>query len=185
MEVINRYIAIKNHVNDAPQYSDFKLKSSPLTLSMDPGSDKVIVQNLYVSIDPFQLNRMKSYSSSQESSENAVANSPLLRVSFPSPVNPSFNSDLLVVQTSDRRAETTIVFVVNRGTKPLKPFIVNRLRSSLISVGSIVGNNSISIGFSSIHDDRVIRLRHLPHHRVPCIVSSPAVSSLVSVDGGA
>ncbi|XP_039018022.1 2-alkenal reductase (NADP(+)-dependent)-like [Hibiscus syriacus] len=73
MEVINRYIAIKNHANDAPQDSDFKLKSSPLTLSMDPGSDEFIVRNLYVSIDPFQLNRMKSYSSSQESSKNAVA----------------------------------------------------------------------------------------------------------------
>ncbi|KAE8701114.1 Myosin-H heavy chain isoform 1 [Hibiscus syriacus] len=87
--------------------------------------------------------------------------------------------------TSDRRAETTIVFVVERGTKPLKAFVVNRRRSSLISVGSIVGNNSISIGFSSIHDDPSIRLRHIPHHHVPCIVLSLPVSSLVSVDGGA
>ncbi|KAE8711691.1 putative Myb domain protein 4 [Hibiscus syriacus] len=58
-------------------------------------------------------------------------------------------------------------------------------RESSPFVGSIVGNNSISIGFSSIHDDPMIRLRHLPYHRVPCIVPSPLVSSLVSVDGGA
>ncbi|KAE8688166.1 hypothetical protein F3Y22_tig00110998pilonHSYRG00107 [Hibiscus syriacus] len=56
--------------------TDFKLKSSPLTLSMDPGSDEVIVQNLYVSIDPYQLNRMKSYSSSQERAAYAIAISP-------------------------------------------------------------------------------------------------------------
>ncbi|KAE8714193.1 2-alkenal reductase (NADP(+)-dependent) [Hibiscus syriacus] len=76
MEVMNRYITIKNHVNGAPQESDFELKSSPLSLSLDPDSDEVIVQNLYVSIDPYQLNRMKSYSSSQERSTYAVAFTP-------------------------------------------------------------------------------------------------------------
>ncbi|KAE8692638.1 V-type proton ATPase subunit c1 [Hibiscus syriacus] len=46
------------------------------------------------------------------------------------------------------------------------------------SFENIVGNNSISVGFASIHDDPVIRLRHLPHHRVPCIISSPPVFSV-------
>ncbi|KAE8681978.1 aquaporin TIP1-1-like [Hibiscus syriacus] len=91
---------------------------------------------------------------------------------------PSFQLRSTRHLTSDRRTETTIVFVVDRGTKPLKPFIVNRRRSSLILVGSIVGNNSISVGFSSTHDDPVIRLRHLPYHRVPCIVPSSPVFSV-------
>ncbi|KAE8682756.1 common plant regulatory factor 1-like [Hibiscus syriacus] len=76
MEIINRYITIKNHVDGAPQDSDFKLKSSPLSLSLDPGSHEVIVKNLYVSIDPYLLNRMKSYSFSQQSSAYAVAITP-------------------------------------------------------------------------------------------------------------
>ncbi|KAK8543503.1 hypothetical protein V6N13_076311 [Hibiscus sabdariffa] len=76
MEVVNRYITIKNHVEGAPQDSDFELRSSPLVLSMEPGSDEVIVKNLYVSIDPAQLNRMKSYSSSQDCSTFAVAMTP-------------------------------------------------------------------------------------------------------------
>ncbi|GMI81208.1 alkenal reductase, 2-alkenal reductase [Hibiscus trionum] len=76
MEVINRYITIKNHVDGAPHDSDFDLTSSPVSLSLDPASGEVIVKNLYVSIDPYQLNRMKSHSSSQKSSEFAVAITP-------------------------------------------------------------------------------------------------------------
>ncbi|KAK8581702.1 hypothetical protein V6N13_144713 [Hibiscus sabdariffa] len=76
MEVINRYITIKNHIDGAPQDSDFELRSSYLSLSLDPASGEVIVKNLYVSIDPYQLNRMKSYSSSHQSSEFAVAITP-------------------------------------------------------------------------------------------------------------
>ncbi|KAE8686181.1 Deoxyhypusine hydroxylase [Hibiscus syriacus] len=53
------------------------------------------------------------------------------------------------------------------------------------SFGSIVGNNSVLVGFSSIHDDRVICLRHLPHHRVPCAVPSPPVFFFFSGGGGA
>ncbi|KAK8679249.1 hypothetical protein V6N13_144711 [Hibiscus sabdariffa] len=76
MEVINRYITIKNHVDGASQDSDFELRSSPLVLSLEPGSDEVIVKNLYVSIYPGQLIRMKSYSSSQECSKSAAAITP-------------------------------------------------------------------------------------------------------------
>ncbi|OMO55422.1 Alcohol dehydrogenase superfamily, zinc-type [Corchorus capsularis] len=72
MEVINRYIAIKTHVDGAPEESDFELKTSPIALSLAPASNEVIVKNLYVSIDPYQINRMKSYSSSQKNSEFAV-----------------------------------------------------------------------------------------------------------------
>ncbi|KAK5829794.1 hypothetical protein PVK06_013587 [Gossypium arboreum] len=73
MDVVNRYITINNHINGAPQDSDFELKASPLSLSLDPASNVVIVKNLYVSIDPYQLNRMKSFSASQKTSDFAVA----------------------------------------------------------------------------------------------------------------
>ncbi|KAB2079638.1 hypothetical protein ES319_A05G018000v1 [Gossypium barbadense] len=73
MDVVNRYITINNHINIAPQDSDFELKASPLSLSLDPASNVVIVKNLYVSIDPYQLNRMKSFSASQKTSDFAVA----------------------------------------------------------------------------------------------------------------
>ncbi|XP_017982586.1 PREDICTED: 2-alkenal reductase (NADP(+)-dependent) [Theobroma cacao] len=72
MEVINRYVTIKTHVDGAPEESDFELKASAVALSLEPGSNEVIVKNLCVSIDPYQLNRMKSYSSSQKSSDFAV-----------------------------------------------------------------------------------------------------------------
>ncbi|KAE8692190.1 Sec14p-like phosphatidylinositol transfer family protein, putative isoform 2 [Hibiscus syriacus] len=74
--------------------------------------------------------------------------------------SPTSNSDLLAVRPPN--------------DKPKQP-----------SFGSIVGNNSVLVGFSSIHDDRVIRLQHLPHHRVPCAVPSPPVFSFFSGGGGA
>lgn len=73
MDVSNRYVIIKSHIDGAPEESDFELKTSLLALSLDPGSNDVIVKNLYVSIDPYQINRMKSYCSSQKSSDYAVA----------------------------------------------------------------------------------------------------------------
>jgi len=66
MEVANKYVSLKTHIEGAPKESDFELKTSPLALSLDPGSDEIIVKNLYVSIDPYQLNRMKLYNSSQK-----------------------------------------------------------------------------------------------------------------------
>ncbi|GLT65705.1 hypothetical protein SLA2020_381190 [Shorea laevis] len=66
MEVSNRYIAIKTHVDGEPKESHFELKAAALLLSVEPGCSDVIVKNLYVSIDPYQLNRMKSHSSSQK-----------------------------------------------------------------------------------------------------------------------
>ncbi|WCJ29655.1 Zinc-binding dehydrogenase family protein [Euphorbia peplus] len=65
MEVKNRYVVCKNHVDGPPKESDFELKSEVISLNLEPGSKNVVVKNLYVSIDPYQLNRMKSESSSQ------------------------------------------------------------------------------------------------------------------------
>lgn len=64
MEVTNKFVTLKGHIDGAPQESDFELKSEALVLS---GSKDVVVKNIYVSIDPYQLNRMKSFSSSQTS----------------------------------------------------------------------------------------------------------------------
>ncbi|XP_015901810.2 2-alkenal reductase (NADP(+)-dependent) [Ziziphus jujuba] len=73
MEVTNNYIVIKSHINGSPKESDFETKSEILALSVDLGSNEIIVKNLYVSIDPYQINRMKSKSSSQKASSFAVA----------------------------------------------------------------------------------------------------------------
>ncbi|KAF5749637.1 2-alkenal reductase (NADP(+)-dependent)-like [Tripterygium wilfordii] len=76
MEVSNRYTTIKTHIDGAPKESDFELKTAPLVLSVEPGSGDIIVQNLYVSIDPYQLNRMKSHSSSHTLSDYSLPITP-------------------------------------------------------------------------------------------------------------
>lgn len=76
MEVNNKYIAIKNNISGTPKESDFEIKNESLSLSIEPGSKVVIVKNLYVSIDPYQINRMKSQSSSQQAKTYSVAITP-------------------------------------------------------------------------------------------------------------
>lgn len=76
MEVANRYITIKTHIDGEPKESDFELRTLALDISVDPGSNDIIVKNLYVSIDPYQLNRMKSFSSSQKAIGFAAAITP-------------------------------------------------------------------------------------------------------------
>ena len=67
MEVTNKYVTVKTHIDgSSPQESDFELKTAALNLSVEPGSKDVIVKNLYVSIDPYQINRMKRVCSSQK-----------------------------------------------------------------------------------------------------------------------
>ncbi|KAL3532337.1 hypothetical protein ACH5RR_005858 [Cinchona calisaya] len=65
MEVTNKYIVIKHHIDGAPQESDFELKTEAFSLSTKPGKNEFIVKNLYLSIDPYQLNRMKNQSPAQ------------------------------------------------------------------------------------------------------------------------
>lgn len=76
MEVRNKYVSIRNNIEGAPQESDFEVNTEMVSLSVEPGSKDVIVKNLYVSIDPYQLNRMKSQSSSQNAINFAVAITP-------------------------------------------------------------------------------------------------------------
>lgn len=66
MEVENKHIIIKHAIDGLPTESDFELRSAPLVLSVAQGSKEVIVKNLFLSIDPYQLNRMKTSSSSQK-----------------------------------------------------------------------------------------------------------------------
>ena len=71
MEVTNKYVTLKSHIDGSkPQESDFELKTATLRLSIEPGlgsgSEDVVLKNLYVSIDPYQINRMKTVSSTQK-----------------------------------------------------------------------------------------------------------------------
>ncbi|KAF4391961.1 hypothetical protein F8388_004290 [Cannabis sativa] len=72
MEVMNRYVTAKNYIEGSPKESDFEIKCSKIVLSAEPGSNDVVLKNLYVSIDPYQINRFKSYSSSHKTSSNYV-----------------------------------------------------------------------------------------------------------------
>ncbi|CAN6194525.1 unnamed protein product [Urochloa humidicola] len=62
MEVKNRYAAIRHHIEGAPTEADFELIEE--TARWSPDSGEVLVKNLFVSIDPYQLNRMKRSSAS-------------------------------------------------------------------------------------------------------------------------
>ncbi|CAI0542940.1 unnamed protein product [Linum tenue] len=64
MELTNRTIVTRNYIDGAPKESDFEVRSRVVSLSREPAGS-VIVRSLYVSIDPYQLTRMKSDSSSQ------------------------------------------------------------------------------------------------------------------------
>lgn len=102
MEVTNRYVVMKHHIDGAPQESDFELKTEALSLSIDPGKKEVAVKNLYLSIDPYQLNRMKQKSSSQEASSFAGAVKPFEAIDtygigrVVASGNPAFKEDDLV-----------------------------------------------------------------------------------------
>lgn len=73
MEVINKLVTLKAHIDGSPQESDFEIKTETLSLKAVLESKDVLVKNIYVSIDPYQLNRMKSLSSSQTSSGSSYA----------------------------------------------------------------------------------------------------------------
>lgn len=76
MAATNKYVTTKTYVEGAPEETHFEVKAEPISLSVELGSNDIVVKNLYVSIDPYQLNRMKSYSSSQKTTGFAVAISP-------------------------------------------------------------------------------------------------------------
>ncbi|XP_057797930.1 2-alkenal reductase (NADP(+)-dependent)-like [Salvia miltiorrhiza] len=80
-EVNNKFVTVKGHINGAPSESDFEIKSEMISLSIDGGSEvEVIVKNVYVSVDPYQLNRMKKQSSSQAAISFATGITPGLAI---------------------------------------------------------------------------------------------------------
>ncbi|CAN6169498.1 unnamed protein product [Urochloa humidicola] len=62
MEVRNRYVAIRHHIEGAPTEADFEVIEE--TARWSPDSGEVLIKNLFLSIDPYQLNRMKRSSAS-------------------------------------------------------------------------------------------------------------------------
>lgn len=64
MEVENRYVAVRHHVEGSPSESDFELITAATPVRWTPESGEVLVKNLYLSVDPYQLNRMKRHSAS-------------------------------------------------------------------------------------------------------------------------
>ncbi|KAL3653399.1 hypothetical protein CASFOL_003080 [Castilleja foliolosa] len=75
MEVIrNRYVVTKSHIDGAPTESDFSISEQLLSLKKPTNNENVVVvKNLYVSIDPYQINRMKAHSSSQKASSSSAS----------------------------------------------------------------------------------------------------------------
>ena len=113
MEVTNKYIAIKAQVDGAPQESDFEVKTESISLLVKPGSKDIIIKNLYVSIDPYQLNRMKKISASQKTSEFAVG-------IVPSEVSSQLRSVLKYVSAFVLFPK--YIFLITMKLKPLKQF---------------------------------------------------------------
>ncbi|XP_058074467.1 2-alkenal reductase (NADP(+)-dependent)-like [Magnolia sinica] len=72
MEVENKFVTIKGYVDGPPSESDFEVAFAVRVLKADQGSNDVIVKNICVSVDPYQINRMKNYSSSQTTSSFAT-----------------------------------------------------------------------------------------------------------------
>ncbi|XP_021741716.1 2-alkenal reductase (NADP(+)-dependent)-like [Chenopodium quinoa] len=64
----NKFVTIKHTIEGAPKEDDFEVLTTNIsTSSIKPGSNDVLVKCLQLSIDPYQLNRMKSFSTSQNS----------------------------------------------------------------------------------------------------------------------
>ncbi|XP_021760815.1 2-alkenal reductase (NADP(+)-dependent)-like [Chenopodium quinoa] len=64
----NKFVTIKHAIEGAPKEDDFEVLITNIsTSSIKPGSNNVLVKCLQLSMDPYQLNRMKSFSPSQNS----------------------------------------------------------------------------------------------------------------------
>ncbi|KNA06589.1 hypothetical protein SOVF_179610, partial [Spinacia oleracea] len=67
--ICNKFITLKHDIEGAPKEEDFEVITTNISISsiVKQGSNIVLVKCLDVSIDPYQVNRMKSYSPSQNS----------------------------------------------------------------------------------------------------------------------
>ncbi|GER27911.1 zinc-binding dehydrogenase family protein [Striga asiatica] len=69
MEVTsNKFVVTKCHIDGAPDVNHFAVREETVPLKIDKNDHNtlLIVKNLYVSVDPYQLNLMKSQNSSHE-----------------------------------------------------------------------------------------------------------------------
>ncbi|CAA0839354.1 NADP-dependent alkenal double bond reductase P2 [Striga hermonthica] len=69
MEVTsNKFVVTKCHIEGAPDVTHFAVKEEmvPLKIDKNDHTTLVIVKNLYVSVDPYMLNLMKTQNSSNE-----------------------------------------------------------------------------------------------------------------------
>ncbi|KAK6781192.1 hypothetical protein RDI58_023376 [Solanum bulbocastanum] len=78
MDIKNKYVTIKTNINGAPKETNFEIKVENVSFITESESESkdVVVKNLFVSIDPYQINRMKSQSSSQGTISFASAITP-------------------------------------------------------------------------------------------------------------
>ncbi|XVF88379.1 hypothetical protein PTKIN_Ptkin19aG0046100 [Pterospermum kingtungense] len=106
MGVMNRYVT---NVDGTPKESDLELKTN-----------EVIVKNLYVSIDPYQMNRMKSYSSSQKHSNFGEAIDTYGVGKVGGSTNPEFEKDDIVAGLLNWGEYT----LIKAGVMLNKPFII-------------------------------------------------------------
>ncbi|KAJ0010672.1 hypothetical protein Pint_33042 [Pistacia integerrima] len=56
----NKQVILKHFANGAPKESDMVVKTSSISLKVEPGSNAVVIKNLYLSCDPIMGNRMKN-----------------------------------------------------------------------------------------------------------------------------
>ncbi|TKY73180.1 2-alkenal reductase (NADP(+)-dependent) [Spatholobus suberectus] len=70
-------LEFESWVHRAPQVSNFDFKTDDaFVLSVEPGSDDIVVKNLYISVDPYQIHHMKSKSPSHSSISAAMRINP-------------------------------------------------------------------------------------------------------------
>ncbi|KAJ0034554.1 hypothetical protein Pint_26329 [Pistacia integerrima] len=56
----NKQVILKHFANGDPKESDMVVKTSSISLKVEPGSNAVVIKNLYLSCDPMMGNRMKN-----------------------------------------------------------------------------------------------------------------------------
>lgn len=52
-EVRNKQVILKHYVTGSPKESDMEIRSTSLKLKLPPGSNAVLIKNLYLSCDPY------------------------------------------------------------------------------------------------------------------------------------
>ncbi|XP_031378743.1 2-alkenal reductase (NADP(+)-dependent)-like [Punica granatum] len=60
VELRNKQVTLKHHVSGFPSETDFELRTSSIKLKVPEGSSGVLLQNLYLSADPYILLRMRN-----------------------------------------------------------------------------------------------------------------------------